>query len=49
MRFDWNPAKDEVNFKKHGVSFKTAITAFDDPYALVAAAPSIRPPNPGNG
>ena len=39
MRFDWNPAKDEANFKKHGVSFKTAITAFDDPWALVAADP----------
>ena len=39
MRFDWNPTKDEANFKKHGVSFKIAITAFDDPYALVAADP----------
>ena len=39
MRFDWNPAKDEVNLKKHGVSFSTAITAFDDPDALVVADP----------
>ncbi len=39
MRFDWNPAKDEANQKKHGVSFKMAITVFDDPYALVAADP----------
>jgi len=39
MRFDWNPAKDEANLKKHGVSFKSAITAFDDPYALVAPDP----------
>ena len=37
MKFDWNPDKDEINFKKHGVSFEIAITAFDDPYALVAA------------
>ena len=39
MKFDWNPAKNEANFRKHGVSFKAAITAFDDPYALVAADP----------
>ncbi len=39
MRFDWNAAKDEANLKKHGLSFKIAITAFDDPYALVAADP----------
>ena len=39
MRFDCDQAKDTVNLKKHGVSFKTAITAFDDPWALVAADP----------
>lgn len=36
MRFEWDAAKDEANLKKHGVLFKTAITAFDDPWALVA-------------
>lgn len=39
MRFEWDPAKDEANIKKHGVPFKTAITAFDDPWALVAPDP----------
>jgi uncharacterized protein len=39
MRFDWNPAKDQANLRKHGVSFETAITAFDDPWALVAPDP----------
>jgi uncharacterized DUF497 family protein len=39
MKFDWNPAKNEANLKKHGVSFKTAITAFDDPCSLVAPDP----------
>lgn len=46
MRFDWNTAKEEANFKKHGVSFKAAITAFDDPYALVAADPKHSTPEP---
>jgi hypothetical protein len=36
MRFDWDRKKAASNWKKHGVSFDGAITAFDDPYALVA-------------
>ncbi len=39
MKFEWDSAKDAANFKKHGVPFKTAITAFDDPWALVAPDP----------
>jgi len=39
MRFEWDFAKDAANLKKHGVSFKIAITAFDDPWALVAPDP----------
>ena len=29
--FDWNPAKAEANFDKHGVRFEEAQTVFDDP------------------
>ena len=36
MRFEWDENKAVSNFKKHKVSFKTAITVFDDPYALIA-------------
>jgi uncharacterized DUF497 family protein len=36
MRFDWDPKKAAANQAKHGVGFEEAITAFDDPFALVA-------------
>lgn len=26
--FEWNPEKAEANLKKHGVSFKEALTVF---------------------
>ena len=39
MRFDWDEAKNLANQKKHGVGFKEAITAFDDPFALIAPDP----------
>jgi uncharacterized DUF497 family protein len=35
-RFEWDDAKAAANFRKHGVRFVEAITAFDDPFALVA-------------
>lgn len=31
--FEFDPAKAESNLKKHGVSFREAITVFDDPLA----------------
>lgn len=34
MRFDWSEDKNEVNRRKHGISFETATLVFDDPYAL---------------
>jgi uncharacterized protein len=37
MRFEWDARKARSNVAKHGVSFELAITAFDDPFALVAA------------
>lgn len=36
VRFQWDPRKARSNVAKHGVSFDVAITAFDDPFALVA-------------
>ena len=35
MRFDWDTKKALSNFKKHQVSFEQALTAFDDPFALI--------------
>jgi hypothetical protein len=34
-RFEWDPAKAAQNVRKHGVRFEEAVTAFDDPFALV--------------
>ncbi len=39
MKFDWDPAKNASNLKKHAVAFEEAITAFDDPFALIAPDP----------
>lgn len=36
MDFEWDPAKAAANILKHRVSFEMAITAFDDPFALIA-------------
>lgn len=35
MTFEWNNQKAKQNALKHGISFKTATFAFDDPYALI--------------
>ena len=35
VRFDWDPNKSSANLKKHSVAFEDAITAFDDPRALI--------------
>jgi uncharacterized protein len=31
MEFDWDPAKNASNFRKHGIKFEEARTAFEDP------------------
>jgi uncharacterized DUF497 family protein len=33
--FEWDDAKAEANFRKHGVSFEEAATTFEDPNHLV--------------
>ena len=35
MRFEWDLSKAKINLKKHRVTFEEAITAFDDPFALI--------------
>jgi len=34
VKFDWNKEKNEVNLKKHGVSFHEAETVFEDEKAV---------------
>ena len=34
MKFDWDPGKNEVNIKKHGVGFDEAETVFEDERAV---------------
>lgn len=36
MRFEWNPEKELLNIKKHGIDFTMASKVFDDPnFALI--------------
>ncbi|MBX7132766.1 MAG: BrnT family toxin [Fimbriimonadaceae bacterium] len=39
LQFEWDPAKDEANQAKHGVSFKEASEVFGDPLALTVPDP----------
>lgn len=39
LRFQWDPAKDALNQRKHGVSFDEATTAFSDEAALLIDDP----------
>jgi len=44
VRFEWDGRKAKSNELKHGVTFEDAITAFDDPFALVAPDPGHSTP-----
>jgi uncharacterized DUF497 family protein len=37
--FDWDPAKAQANFRRHGVSFGEAQTAFHDDFGLLVDDP----------
>lgn len=37
--FEWDPAKDEANGRKHGVSFREGISAFMDPLSITIPDP----------
>ncbi len=39
IRFEWDPAKDSLNQKKHGISFSEAQTVFTDQFARLIADP----------
>ncbi len=32
LRFEWDPAKEATNRRKHGIDFETARSVFDDPF-----------------
>ena len=34
MKFEWNPEKNEINIRKHGVDFDEAETVFEDERAV---------------
>jgi hypothetical protein len=44
MRFDWDGRKATSNLQKHHIRFEDAITAFDDPFALMAPDPKHSTP-----
>ena len=35
MRFEWDANKNEINKKKHGITFEEARTVFYDEYAIL--------------
>ena len=35
LRFEWDEKKNEINIKKHGVSFEEASTTFYDDLAII--------------
>ncbi|MFN8548368.1 MAG: BrnT family toxin [Candidatus Eisenbacteria bacterium] len=37
MEFEWDPRKEEINKRRHGLSFAEASTVFGDPLALTYA------------
>jgi uncharacterized DUF497 family protein len=37
--FSWDPQKESGNRKKHGVSFKDAVSAFSDPLSVIISDP----------
>ena len=39
LEFEWDSAKAESNFAKHGVSFEEALTVFMDPNASIHTDP----------
>ena len=44
LTFEWDPAKDEVNRRKHGVAFAEATTVFRDTLSSTIGDPDHSPP-----
>ena len=38
--FSWDPVKEGANVRKHGVSFREAMTAFADPFSVTVHDPN---------
>lgn len=34
LQFEWNKQKSLLNYRKHGISFESAISVFEDPHML---------------
>ena len=39
--FEWDQAKADSNFTKHGITFETAVEVFLDPYLLLSDATRV--------
>ena len=39
LRFEWDPAKESLNARRHGVSFAEAVSVFLDEHAIVIDDP----------
>lgn len=39
LSFEWDPSKEKINLKKHGISFEEATTVFNDPFSLTIPDP----------
>jgi len=39
IQFEWDPTKAKSNFRKHGVAFKEAASAFKDPLSITVYDP----------
>lgn len=39
LKFEWDRIKDEVNARKHGITFEEASTAFGDPLSATIPDP----------
>ena len=35
LSFEWDDEKEQINFAKHGIHFRTAVKVFFDPYKLI--------------
>lgn len=34
LQFEWNKQKSLLNYRKHGISFESAVSVFEDPHML---------------
>ena len=39
IEFEWDPEKEDINIRKHGIDFEEAMSAFSDPLSLTIPDP----------